>query len=299
MARHVLARSMHDLGLAAWFGGSLMGSVGLNGAAASLRNADERTGAATRGWTRWAPISAAAIGAHLLGAAQLLNTESGRVRRQEGVGRSSLIKTVLTVGAVATTAYSGVLNRKMAAAGNVPAAGATEPGAGTPADVASAQKQLKAIQWAIPALTGALVSVTAWQSEQMRPRQQLLGSIGGVLRPVTSSAKPLAIASAGTGLFLASRRRSKSKSKSSGTSSSTGAGSSYGAATGIGSGTDNGMGNGTPTPVVSTTPTPVVSTTSTSSAYPASTADDAIGSSGRFGTGDSSPGTSSSGTGTL
>src|SRR4051812_21266058 len=31
--RNTLVRSLHDLGLAAWFGGSLMGAVGLNGAA--------------------------------------------------------------------------------------------------------------------------------------------------------------------------------------------------------------------------------------------------------------------------
>jgi hypothetical protein len=31
---NTLARSLHDLGLATWFGGSLMGAVGLNGAAA-------------------------------------------------------------------------------------------------------------------------------------------------------------------------------------------------------------------------------------------------------------------------
>jgi hypothetical protein len=31
---NTVARSLHDLGLAAWFGGSLMGAVGLNGAAA-------------------------------------------------------------------------------------------------------------------------------------------------------------------------------------------------------------------------------------------------------------------------
>ena len=31
---NTLARSLHDLGLAAWFGGSLMGAVGLNGATA-------------------------------------------------------------------------------------------------------------------------------------------------------------------------------------------------------------------------------------------------------------------------
>jgi len=31
---NTVARTLHDLGLAAWFGGSLMGAVGLNGAAA-------------------------------------------------------------------------------------------------------------------------------------------------------------------------------------------------------------------------------------------------------------------------
>src|SRR5438477_11936554 len=32
--RNTVLRSMRDIGLAAWFGGSLMGAVGLNGAAA-------------------------------------------------------------------------------------------------------------------------------------------------------------------------------------------------------------------------------------------------------------------------
>jgi hypothetical protein len=33
---NTLARSLHDVGLAAWFGGSRMGAVGLNGAAAAV-----------------------------------------------------------------------------------------------------------------------------------------------------------------------------------------------------------------------------------------------------------------------
>lgn len=177
MARHTLARSLHDVGLATWFGGSLMGTVGLNGAAASLRNPDERSSAATVGWTRWAPVNAVAIGAHLIGAVQLLRTEQGRIRRQDGVAFSSAVKTALTVAALGTTAYSGLLNRKMVAAGHVPVAGATEPSAVTPPEVAGTQKQLKAVQWLIPGLTGGLVAVTSWQSEQMRPRQVLLGSL--------------------------------------------------------------------------------------------------------------------------
>ena len=40
--RNTLVRSMHDLGLAAWFGGSLMGVVGLNGAASEAKSPTER-----------------------------------------------------------------------------------------------------------------------------------------------------------------------------------------------------------------------------------------------------------------
>lgn len=204
MARHILARSLHDVGLATWFGGSLMGAIGLNGAAASLRNPDERSAAATVGWSRWAPVSAMAVGAHLLGATQLLRTERARISRQEGLARSSAIKTGLTVAALGATAYSGVLNRKMAAAGHVPAEGATEPAAATPPDVAKTQKQLKVLQWVIPGLTGSLIGVTAWQSEQMRPRPML----GGILPSLPASGFPVAAGTAaGAALLVTARRK--------------------------------------------------------------------------------------------
>jgi hypothetical protein len=35
---NALARTLHDLGLAAWFGGSLMGATGVNGAAAVIQD---------------------------------------------------------------------------------------------------------------------------------------------------------------------------------------------------------------------------------------------------------------------
>jgi len=218
MEQHLLSRSLHDVGLAGWFGGSLMGAVGLNGATASLRDPSERATASTAGWSRWAPVNAAAIGAHLVGAARLLYTERARVRNQQGVGLSSAIKTGLTVAAVGTTAYSGVLNRKMAAAGPVRVQGATEPGIDTPPDVAATQKQLKAIQWAIPALTGGLVVATAWQGEQMRPSQVASGGVVGTLSRLTGPAgdNKLPLAGVATGLtLLAALRSRRSKSRSS------------------------------------------------------------------------------------
>ncbi len=192
MDRHVLAHSLHDLGLAGWFGGSLMGAVGLNGAASALDDPTERSAVATKGWNRWTPVSALAIGAHLVGAVQLLRTEQHRVAHQDGVFASSAVKTGVTAAALGATAWSGVLNRKMAAAGPVPVAGATEPGPQTPADVAKAQKQLKAVQWLIPGLTAGLLATKTWQEEQMRPAQVA----AGLLPSAAGRAAPLAAVTA-------------------------------------------------------------------------------------------------------
>jgi hypothetical protein len=47
-----LAQSLHDLGLATWFGGSLMRAVGLNGAAAMVDQPEQRLRVANAGWAR-------------------------------------------------------------------------------------------------------------------------------------------------------------------------------------------------------------------------------------------------------
>ena len=41
-ARNTLVRSLHDLSLATWFGGNLMGVVGLNGATAKAKDSTDR-----------------------------------------------------------------------------------------------------------------------------------------------------------------------------------------------------------------------------------------------------------------
>jgi hypothetical protein len=64
---NTLARSLHDLGLAAWFGGSLMGAVGLNGAAAVVDAPEQRLRVANTGWARWTPVNLAGIAAHVAG----------------------------------------------------------------------------------------------------------------------------------------------------------------------------------------------------------------------------------------
>ena len=168
MAQNNLSRSMHDLGLSAWFGGTLANAVALNRASGEA-GSDRSTGAvANAGWDRWTPVNAAAIGAHLAGAVAQLSQDKGRVSAQQGVATTALVKTALTASALGVTAYSRVLGRKVSAQGRVPAQDGTTPAPGTPDDAAAAQRQLRLLQWAVPALTGALVVVSAIAGEQQR-----------------------------------------------------------------------------------------------------------------------------------
>ncbi len=193
--RNTLAHFLHDAGLAAWFGGTLMGAVGVNGAAADVDDPRQRARVANAGWARWTPVNAVAIGAHLIGGAQLLKENKGRVATQSGVLANTNTKLALTAAALAATAYSRVLGKKIQDAGDVPVAGGTDSLSTTPPEVAQAQKQLKALQWAIPALTGGILASSALHEEQQRPAQVVRGTVRALPSTVGS-----ALAGAGTAL---------------------------------------------------------------------------------------------------
>jgi hypothetical protein len=142
MATNTVSRALHDVGLAAWFGGTLANAVALNPAAAEA-GLSSRTGAvANVGWDRWTPVNAAAIGAHVIGSLGQLGGNADRIKAQQGVGSMSVLKTVVTAAALGVTAYSRVLGKKVSQRTDVPAASGTEPTASTPDDVAAALKQL-------------------------------------------------------------------------------------------------------------------------------------------------------------
>jgi hypothetical protein len=179
---NTLSRSLHDLGLATWFGGSLMGAVGLNGAAADVAEPKQRLRVANAGWNRWAPVNLAGIAAHVAGGAVLLAANKGRVASQQGVAQATVMKTALTAAALAATAWSRALGTRLDQAGEVPVEGGTDPTTDTPEEVAAAQRQLRVLQWVIPALTGAVLVLNARMGEQQRPAQ-VTGGLLGRLRP--------------------------------------------------------------------------------------------------------------------
>jgi hypothetical protein len=94
------------------------------------------------------------------------------------VAATSTVKTALTVAALGVTGYARLLGKKLERAGDVPVEGGTTPNPATPEEVTRAQRQLTALQWVIPVLTGAVLVVNARMGEQQRPTQVT----GGLVR---------------------------------------------------------------------------------------------------------------------
>jgi hypothetical protein len=175
MAGNLVARSIHDLTAAAWFGGSLMGAVGLNGAAAEAKDPSERTRLSSAGWMKWAPLQTAAFASHLVADLAIAWENKERIAKQDGVARDTVVKTAVTVAGAAVTLYAGILGKKVDQLADQGSEGATEPKAGASDELKSAQQQLKVLQWAIPAFAAAVIILGAKHGEMQRPKNVFAG----------------------------------------------------------------------------------------------------------------------------
>ncbi|MEX2550035.1 MAG: hypothetical protein WD638_07400 [Nitriliruptoraceae bacterium] len=157
---------VHDVGLAAWFGGAWMGAIGLNGATIEVDDHTQRTRVANAGWFRWAPIAGAALLAHVSSAyalGRLRPTPQGREPGSVGVRR---VRTAVTLLAMIATAETGISGQRVVRGGDVPVATATIPIRATPPEVAAAQRRLRVAQWLVPTFTGAIFVLEAIQRQQ-------------------------------------------------------------------------------------------------------------------------------------
>jgi hypothetical protein len=166
--RNTFFRSLHDVSLAAWFGGSLMGVIGLNGAAAAAKDPAERLTLSSKGWARWAPVQLGILGTHAVGAIGMLVADRGRVANQGGAQGNAVVKTVLTVAAAGAAFWSASAGKTIAKHASEGAEGVTETGSGASPQLAAAQRQQKILQWVPPLLTGIVIVLTAQQGEQQR-----------------------------------------------------------------------------------------------------------------------------------
>jgi hypothetical protein len=167
--RDTLVRSMHDIGLAAWFGGSLMGAIGLNGATAEASTSRERLRLSSLGWAKWAPVQIAAIALHGIGGLGLIGGNKARLAVQAESRSNTVWKIVVTAAAGASTVYSGILGKIIHDHQDEPTRGVTEPSEGSSDRLVDAQRQQRIMQWVTPALTLVMIVLSAQQGEQQRP----------------------------------------------------------------------------------------------------------------------------------
>lgn len=177
MAGNLIARSVHDLTAAAWFGGSLMGAIGLNGATAKAKDPTERTRLSALGWKRWSPVQATALVGHMIAGLAVINENKERIANQDGTSRLTVYKTAVTLAGAALTLYTGILGKKVELLAGEGAEGATEPGAGSSKELESAQKQLKLLQWTVPFFAGTVIVLGAKHGEMQRTHNVLKGLV--------------------------------------------------------------------------------------------------------------------------
>lgn len=170
-------RATHLVTNAAWFGGSLMGAVGLNPAAGEGDDARERSRIAEAGWRRWGPVQGAAMALHLLSGVAIVADNRRRVVAHPPTTAGVVLKTGLTALAVAASAAAYRYGAELGDALEAP-----------DGDDAARQRartlasRLRWLQWATPAATGGLLVLDAYLGEQQRGAAGLLDRAGRLMR---------------------------------------------------------------------------------------------------------------------
>ena len=169
MASNTILRSVNELSLATWFGGSLMGAIGLRRAAAT---GGEQIKAEDAGWNAWQPVQTAAVLAQLGSGAGLTIANRGRYLLQGGVARTSLARTGVTGAALAATLLAARSGEQLSEASS---SGATAD------EIRRLQSRTRLFQALVPALTGTMIVFDALMGEQQRPQQVARGVVSRLI----------------------------------------------------------------------------------------------------------------------
>lgn len=177
------ARTLHDLGAAAWFGGALMGAVGLHGGASAMPDGAERIRVADVGWQKWQPWKTTAIAAHVAGSLPLLWGNKGRLAGQHGAMTTNILKTAVFATALGADLYAASLGRRLAQHQPAPVEPTAEPTADAPEaseeaeELEGTRRRLRVVQWVVPALMGLNIALGAKMGEQQRPANLISGLV--------------------------------------------------------------------------------------------------------------------------
>ena len=205
-------RAAHDVGLAAWLGGSMFGKFAHNPSLVNISDHAERGKVANAAWNGYNAVNATGLGAAALGWGAARLTEAAPANLTGREKALSNAKDGLMVTAVLTGIANGVQGARLAKQGPqgaVPVETGVKPAVETPPQAAKIQRSLAALG-NLNILAGvALVAVNAVlaQTNHSRPakRRALTRSSDGSASPLWMGA---ALVTAAAGIDQARRKLS-------------------------------------------------------------------------------------------
>lgn len=154
---------LHELGLAAGFGGNLFGQIALNPALAEIQSKRERGKVTHVAWDRYKVVNATSLalmaGTWFAGRTVLTGSEVGRTSRVLTVAKDFLVGGAL-VGGIGAMVFGRLLDREMATA-NAPLTTTSRPSAETRQRVAKLQKLTDGLGRFNVLMNAAVLGVTA------------------------------------------------------------------------------------------------------------------------------------------
>lgn len=207
-------RAAHDVGLAAWLGGTMFGKFAHNPSLVKISNRAERGSVANAAWNGYNPVNAIGLGAAALGwgAARLTETQTENLTGREQA--LSKAKDALMGAAVVTGVVNGIQGARLARqapGGAVPVETGTKPAPETPAAAARIQRSLDVLGNVNIVVGVALVGVNAVLAQTNYSRPSTKRALTRRSSPDGGGRSPLWLGSAlttGAALFDESRRRS-------------------------------------------------------------------------------------------
>lgn len=151
-------RTARNVGLAAWFGGSLMGARGVNGAARAAGQTDTSVRFANEAWRRWSPVNLTAVAACVAGEAGLAVSRLRAGRRRDLPVPAAATEAALTAAALTASGYARRLGGELQH---------RENGMPGPRERRT-RVRLSRVEWAVPALTGLALVIASRPAPRLR-----------------------------------------------------------------------------------------------------------------------------------
>ena len=141
-----VTRGVHDVGLAAWLGGSMFGKFALNPAVAGISDKSERGKVANLAWNGYNVVNAVGLSTAALGYLAARSTELAGSNLTDVERNLYRVQDGLMIFAVVTGVANGIQGgrlAKQAPGGAVPIETGTKPAPETPPAAAKIQKSLE------------------------------------------------------------------------------------------------------------------------------------------------------------